>query len=204
MRSFDDWMRETNPWRVIEAAAHDERARDAAVSRIIDTMLEVQLDYSRVSPGWPPISSTSLACDAMRGELLGGGYGGGDPMLLAYGRAWKESPWHCACDYLLRILPSQPAAAMLMQAARVRPMKQRVGNWWCKTAAQLLEHQDEAFQRLQLKGQGIVPFQSVRTWQLHARAARTILRKWLEKDEVKYIYLNSQKSIDHAEIVGLS
>jgi len=42
---FDEWKRVANPWRVIEAAQRDERARDAAVVRIIDTMLELQLDY---------------------------------------------------------------------------------------------------------------------------------------------------------------
>lgn len=205
MRTYDQWMRHDNAWDVVRAAEHDEAARQAAVSRIIDTMLQVQLDYSHVRPGWPPISSTALACAAARGELLGGGHGDGDTLLIAYGRAWKGSPWHCACHYLLHLLPTRPALGMLMQAARVRPKKARGGeNFWCKTAAQLLEHQDEAMRLLQLKDKGVAPFESVRTWQLHAKAAREILRRWLGNGEAQKIYQESKKSVDHAEEVGLS
>lgn len=204
MRTYDQWMRHGNVWDVVRAAADDEVARQAAVSRIINTMLEVQLDYSHVAPGWPPVSSTALACAAAQGELMGGGYGDGDPMAAAYGRAWKGSPWHCACHYLLGKLPSKPAAAMLMQAARVRPKQDRVGNWWCKTAAQLVEHQDEALRRLQLKDKGVAPFESVRTWQLHAKSAREILRRWLVNGEAQRVYQKGQKSVDHAAEVGLS
>jgi len=49
---FDEWKRIANPWLVVEAAQANERARDAAVSRIIDTMLELQLDCRHENPGY--------------------------------------------------------------------------------------------------------------------------------------------------------
>lgn len=202
-RTYDQWMRERDVWRVIEAASEDSKARDAAVARIIDTMLEVQLDYSHVSPGWPPISSTALACAAAKGEVMGGGYSDGDSMAAAYTRTWKGSPWHVACHYLMRKLPPRGVAAMLMQAARVRPRKAMVGNWWCKTNRQIFEQQDEALRRLQLKGKAILPFESERAWRWHATEARKVLREWLEAGEIKPVVQEGQKILDHAEEFGL-
>lgn len=196
--SYDRWLKHRDVWRVIAAAPEDRDAREAALSRIIDTMLEIQLDYSRVSPGWPPVSSTALACAAASGELMGGGYGSGDPMLTAYGRTWKGSPWHEACAWLMGRMPARSAAAMLMQAARIRPTKRQVGGWWCKTAAQLLERQEQALQLLGMRGLGIEPFDSVRTWQLHAKDARDALREALRTGEVNNVYLRSKKVIDEA------
>lgn len=177
--SYDEWVRVDNPWRVVEAAASSDAARDAAVTRIIDTMLEIQLDHDHIKPGWPPVSSTALACAAAKGELMAEGGGGGDPMMVAYGRAWRGSPWHCACAWLLSQMTPRMAAALLMQAARVRPKKERVGNWWCKTARELLAEQGEAVRRLHLKERGVEPFGSVRAWQLYAREARELIRAWL-------------------------
>lgn len=182
-RSYDDWMRVENPWVVAAAAPYSEQAREAAVSRIIDTMLEIQLDYEHVSPGWPPVSSTALACAAAKGELMCGGDGGGDPMLVAYGSAWRDSPWHCACAWLLSQLTPRMAAAMLMQAARVRPRKDRVSNFWSKTNRQLFLHQEEAVRQLGLKGRGVIPFGSERTWRLYATEARSLIRTWLSQSE---------------------
>lgn len=171
MIRYDRWMQMSNPWAVMRAAALSEGARQAAVSRIIDTMLELQLDYRHISPGWSSVSITALA-----GELPGGG-GGHDQMLLASQRYSPDSEWHRACASLLRRLPPRQALAMLMQAARVRPGKG--GCWWSKTAAQLVEHQDEAMQRLGIKG--VAGFETVRSMQECAQAARNKLRTWLSE-----------------------
>ena len=86
---FDDWKRVANPWRVVEAAKSDERARDAAVSRIIDTMLELQLDYRHDNPGFQPFSVTALA-----GEVPGGGGRSDQAMLMQAARIRPEKMGH--------------------------------------------------------------------------------------------------------------
>ena len=56
---FAEWVHVSSPWRVVDAAQTDERARDAAVVRIIDTMLELQLDCRHENPGYQPFSLTA-------------------------------------------------------------------------------------------------------------------------------------------------
>ena len=90
-----------NPWRVIEAAQRDARAQDAAVVRIIDTMLELQLDYRHQNAGYQPFSPTALM-----GEMPGGG-GRSDQAMLAAMRYHPESQWHKACAVLLDQLPKR-------------------------------------------------------------------------------------------------
>lgn len=185
MRSYDDYMLMSSPWAVIRAAQHSDAAARAAVSRIIDTALEVQLDHEHVRPGWPPVSPTALAMAAASGEHIGGGYSDRDPMEVAIGRAWVGSEWHGACAWLLRQLEPRQAAAVLIQGARVRPAKAGVGNWWCKTIRELHAHQDEALRRLQLKGMGVGRFGSVRTLQQCAHDGREALLEWVlsQRDE---------------------
>lgn len=179
--TYDEWMRVRSPWDVVSAAAHDRAAADAAVSRIIDTMLEIQLDYDHVRPGWPPVSSTAQACSAAAGELQYS-TGGGDPMMVAYTRTWRESEWHAACAWLMSRLTPRMQAALLMQAARIRPTRQRTGSWWCQTARELVANQEEAMRRLHLH-RGAEPFASVRSMQLYATRARGLIRDWLEVEK---------------------
>ena len=103
---FDEWKRVANPWHVIEAAQRDELARDAAVVRIIDTMLELQLDYRHKNAGYQPFSPTALM-----GEMPGGG-GRSDQAMLAALRYHPESQWHKACALLLD-LPDESRPILL-------------------------------------------------------------------------------------------
>lgn len=168
---FDEWKRVANPWRVVEAAQYDERARDAAVVRIIDTMLELQLDCRHENPGYQPFSVTALA-----GELPGGG-GRSDQAMLAALRYHPQSQWHKTCGWLLDQLPKRQAAAMLMQAARIRPEK--MGNSiWMLTARQMVEQQDLLIRALGLN-ERMRQFESVNALQHAARRARYQLWEWL-------------------------
>jgi hypothetical protein len=175
--TFDEWKRVDNPWRVIEAAQHDERARDAAVSRIIDTMLELHLDCRHEQTGHQPFSPT-----ANMGELPDGG-GRSDQAMLAAMRYHPESQWHTACGFLLSRLPARQGAAMLLQAARVRPEKMG-GSVWMVTARQMVERQDVLLRCLGLH-EGLRHFESVNALQHAARRARTQLWEWLAQGEVK-------------------
>ena len=174
---FDEWKRVANPWRVIEAAQRDERARDAAVVRIIDTMLELQLDYRHQNAGYQPFSVTALM-----GEMPGGG-GRSDQAMLAALRYHPESQWHKACAVLLAQLPKRQAAAMLLQAARVRPEKMGASQWMV-TARQMVERQGELLRCLGLH-EGVRHFESVNAMQHAARRARTQLWDWLAQGEVQ-------------------
>ena len=174
---FDEWKRVANPWRVIEAAQRDERARDAAVVRIIDTMLELQLDYRHQNAGYQPFSPTALM-----GEMPGGG-GRSDQAMLAAMRYHPESQWHKACALLLDQLPKRQAAAMLLQAARVRPEKMGASQWMV-TARQMVERQGELLRCLGLH-EGVRHFESVNAMQHAARRARTQLWDWLAQGEVQ-------------------
>ena len=174
---FDEWKRVANPWRVVEASQHDERARDAAVVRIIDTMLELQLDCRHENPGYQPFSVTALA-----GELPGGG-GRSDQAMLAAMRYHPESQWHTACGLMLDRLPKRQAAAMLLQAARVRPEK--MGNSaWMVTARQMVERQDVLLRALGLN-EGVRHFESVEALQVAGKRARKRLWEWLAQGGAK-------------------
>ncbi|MGQ7253960.1 hypothetical protein [Vreelandella titanicae] len=173
---FDEWKRVANPWRVVEAAQTNERARDAAVSRIIDTMLELQLDCRHEQTGYQPFSPT-----ANMGELPGGG-GRSDQAMLAAMRYHPESQWHTACGWLMDQLPRRQAAAMLLQAARVRPEKMGASQWMV-TARQMVERQGELLRCLGLQ-EGVRHFESVNALQHAARRARIQLWDWLAQGEV--------------------
>ncbi|GGC83940.1 hypothetical protein [Vreelandella lutescens] len=164
---FDEWKRVSNPWRVVEAAKTNEAARNAAVARIIDTMLELQLDYRHDNPGFQPFSVTALA-----GQVPGGG-GRSDQAMLAAMRYHPQSEWHKACAKMLDQLPRRQAAAMLMQAARIRPEK--MGNSiWMVTARQMVERQEVLLRALGLN-EGVRHFESVEALQVAGRRGR----KWL-------------------------
>lgn len=174
---FDEWVRIENPWRVVEAAVSDDRARDAAVSRIIDTMLELQLDCRHSNPGFQPFSVTAMA-----GDVPGGG-GRSDQAMLAALRYHPESQWHTACAWLLDQLPRRQAAAMLMQAARVRPDRMGVSQWMV-TARQMVERQHVLLRSLGMN-EGVVPFESVEALQVAGRRARKRLWSCLEQGAVR-------------------
>ncbi|TVU89396.1 hypothetical protein FQP89_15510 [Vreelandella titanicae] len=169
---FDDWKRVANPWRVVEAAKSDERARDAAVSRIIDTMLELQLDYRHENPGYQPFSVSALA-----GEVPGGGGRSGQAMLAAL-LYHPQGQWHKACGMLLDQQPKRQAAAMLIQAARIRPEKMG-HSIWMVTARQMVDRQEVLLRALGLN-EGIRHFESVEALQVTGKRARKRLWEWLE------------------------
>jgi hypothetical protein len=173
---FDEWKRVANPWRVVEAARGDERARDAAVSRIIDTMLELQLDFRHEGVGYQPFSVTGNA-PMPRSSLKV------DQAMISAERYHPESQWHIACGFLLDQLPKRQAAAMLLQAARVRPEKMGASQWMV-TARQMVERQGELLRCLGLN-EGVRRFESVNALQHAARRARSQLWDWLALGEVK-------------------
>lgn len=174
---LDEWKHVSNPWLVVEASQTDERARYAAVSRIIDTMLELQLDCRHQNPGYQPFSPIALM-----GELPGGG-GQSNQAMLAAMRYHPESQWHKACGFLMSQLPKRQAAAMLLQAARVRPDKMGASQWMV-TARQMVERQGELLRCLGLH-EGVRHFESVEALQVAGKRARSRLGDWLAHGEVK-------------------
>lgn len=174
--TFDEWKRVDDPWKVVAAAKACTNAREAAVSRIIDTMLQLQLEYRHINPGYAPFSPTALA-----GESPGGG-GMGDQGMIAALRYHPESPWHKACGFLLAQLPARQGAAMLLQAVRVRPEKQG-SNDFQGTARQMVERQETLLMLLGLNV-GLRRFESVEALQTAGRRARKRLWEWLEQGDI--------------------
>lgn len=172
----DEWQRVSNPWRVVEAATEDETARDAAVVRIIDTCLELQLVRRHDSVGYQPFSVTGNVPMPGSGRNI-------DHAMLAAERYRPDSEWHQACAWLLGELPKRQAAAMMMQAARVRPGV--VGDCqWAVTARQLVERQGSLLRALGLAESVPTPFASVEDLQKAAQRARHRLREWLEQGAI--------------------
>lgn len=174
--TYDQWLKVSNPWTVVEAASDSSDACQAALVRVIDTMLELQLDFRHKNPGFQPFSVTALA-----GEVPGGG-GRSDQAMLAALRYHPDSEWHRACAWLLGRLPKRQAAAMMLQAARIRPEKAGESVWMV-TARQMLARQGMLLRSLNLS-QGVAPFESVEALEVAARRARTKLRKWLAGNEL--------------------
>lgn len=203
----DEWQRVENPWRIVAAAQQDEAARDAAVWRIIDTCLDLQLVRRHDKVGYQPFSVTGNVPMPGSGKTV-------DQCMLAAQRYRPESEWHRACAWLLGRLPKRQAAAMLMQAARGRP--DRLGHsQWAVTARQMVERQEDLLQLIgyrsvylmpgqeELEAQhaglsekeierltkatAIRPFESVRALQECAARARRQLRKWLESGETQHV-----------------
>lgn len=148
--NYDDWLNVSNPWAVVEAAARSDVARDAAVKRIIDTMLELQLDMRHENIGYQPFSVASMA-----GEVMGGD-GRSDQAMIAAMRYHPESAWHRACAALLDRLPKRQAAAMLLQAARIRPEKMGDSDFMV-TARQMVERQDLLLRRIGFRAKTALP-----------------------------------------------
>ncbi|MCL7938813.1 hypothetical protein M8009_00655 [Halomonas sp. ATCH28] len=167
----DDWQRVASPWRVVEAAATDEVARDAAVIRIIDTCLELQLVLRHDSLGYQPFSVTGNVPMPGSGRNI-------DQAMLAAERYRPESEWHSACAWLLDKLPRRQAAAMMMQAARVRPDKLG-SSQWSVTASQMVGRQALLLRDLGMAEHVRTPFASVEDLQKAAQRARKRLREWL-------------------------
>ena len=180
--TIDDWKRVASPWAVVEAAAEDDNARQAAVARIIDTMLELQLVYRHESVGYQPFSVTGNV------PMPGGGKAV-DQCMLAAEKYHPQSQWHTACAWLLRQLPPRQAAAMLLQAARVRPERMAHGvvaqTQFAVTAAQLVERQDALLRSLGMAEWAPRGFESVRAMQDCATRARNRLRDWLKTEKIQ-------------------
>lgn len=205
---YDDWLNISNPWAVIEAAVRSDAARDAAVKRIIDTMLELQLDMRHENIGYQPFSVAAMA-----GEVMGGG-GRSDQAMIAAMRYHPESAWHRACAVLLDRLPKRQAAAMLLQAARIRPEKMGDSDFMV-TARQMIERQDLLLRRIGFRAKtalpdceemkelceevaamnkeemeiykpptAVRPFHTVKALQDCAFKARQLLQIWIEQKEV--------------------
>lgn len=206
MATYDYWLKHRNPWAVIEAAATDSAARDAAVSRLIDTMLELQLVRRHEGIGHQPFSVTGNTPMPGSGKAV-------DQAMLAAERYRPDSEWHRSCTWLLGQLPRRQAAAMLLQAARIRPEKMG-DSVWMVTARQLVERQavllrhigyactyllpGEDEEELAELHQGLTdkeiaklptptpiqPFESVEALEVAARRARKKLRQWLTEKKV--------------------
>ncbi|WP_252108973.1 MULTISPECIES: hypothetical protein [unclassified Halomonas] len=204
---YDDWLNVSSPWAVLDAAQTSSSARDAAVKRIIDTMLELQLDMRHENIGFQPFSVAAMA-----GEVMGGG-GRSDQAMIAAMRYHPESAWHRACAVLLDRLPKRQAAAMLLQAARIRPEKLGDSDFMV-TARQMVERQDLLLRRIGFRTKtampegeelkelceevasmskeemehftpptAIRPFHTVKALQDCAFKARSLLRAWIEQNE---------------------
>ncbi len=172
----DEWQRVASPWRVVEAAATDETARDAAVIRIIDTCLELQLVRRHDSVGYQPFSVTGNVPMPGSGKVI-------DQCGLSAERYRPESEWHKACGWLLGELPKRQAAAMMLQAARVRP--DTLGSsLWSVTASQMVERQALLLRDLDMAEFVAKPFESVRAIQECAARARGKLREWLADETI--------------------
>lgn len=177
--TYDDWNKVGNPWRVVEAASESEAACQSALARVIDTMLELKLDCRHKNPGFQPFSVTALA-----GEVPGGG-GRSDQAMLAAQRYHPDSEWHRACAFMLDRLPRRQAAAMMLQAARIRPEKAGESEWKV-TASQMVQRQALLLRSLGM-AEGVRPYESVESLQKCARRARTTLRNWIAQQEVRLV-----------------
>ncbi|WFM72943.1 hypothetical protein [Halomonas sp. CKK8] len=173
----DEWQRVASPWRVLEAAATDETARDVAVIRIIDSCLELQLVRRHDSVGYQPFSVTGNVPMPGSGRNI-------DQTMLAADRYRPESEWHSACAWLLDKLPRRQAAAMMMQAARVRPDKLG-SSLWSVTASQMVARQASLLRDLGMAEHVSTPFASVEDLQKAAQRARKRLREWLADETYK-------------------
>lgn len=174
--TYDDWMKVGSPWAVIEAAASDDKARDAAVSRIIDTMLELQLVRRHDGVGHQPFSVTGNVPMPGCGRAV-------DQAMMAAERYRPDSEWHQACQWMLDRLPRRQAAAMMLQAARIRPDKMGESQWMV-TASQMVERQALLLRSLGMAEYAPRPFESVRAMQEAASRARNKLREWLVDEEI--------------------
>ncbi|MDR5858199.1 hypothetical protein FZZ93_01160 [Halomonas eurihalina] len=170
----DEWLKVANPWRIVEAAAYDELARDAAVVRIIDTCLELKLVRRHDSVGYKPFSVTGTVPMPGSGRNI-------DQAMLAAERYRPESDWHRVCGWLLDQMPKRQAAAMMLQAARVRPDKLG-SSQWAVTASQMVERQALLLRDLGMVEYVPTPFQSVEDLQKAAQRARKRLREWLAEE----------------------
>ena len=171
-KTFDEWVRTDNPWKVIEAAQECDTALDAAVVRIIDTLLDLQLVRRHDGVGYQPFSVTGNVPMPGSGKAI-------DQCMIAAERYHPDSQWHKACGWLMDQLPKRQAAAMMLQAARVRPGK--VGT--CKfsvTASQMVEQQNTLLMYLGMRDYAVKPFESVRAMQECGSRARQHLREWLK------------------------
>ena len=177
--TVDEWKRENNPWRVVEAAAECENARQAALVRIIDTMLELQLERRHESVGHQPFSVTGNVPMPGSGKAI-------DQCMMAAERYRPDSEWHRACRWLLNRLAKRQAAAMMLQAARVRPVEaeENTGHPFQLTASGLVRHQRTLLNSLGMGEYVREPFESVEAMQKAARRARSRLRQWLEQQEI--------------------
>lgn len=170
----DDYLKMGSPWAVVRAAAVSDAARDAAVSRIIDTMLDLQLVRRHDSVGYQPFSVTGNVPMPGTGKAI-------DQAMIAAERYHPTSEWHRVCGWLLDRLPKRQAAAMLLQAARVRPDKMGESDWMV-TAAQMVERQGALLRQLEM-AEGVRHFESVEALQVAAKRARNKLRDWLRGEE---------------------
>lgn len=175
-KTYDEWMAKASPWAVVEAAAADATARDAAVSRIIDTMLELQLVRRHDSVGYQPFSVTGNVPMPGSGKAI-------DQCMLAAEKYHPESSWHRACAWLLDRLPRRQAAAMMLQAARIRPDKMGK-SMWMVTASEMVECQADLLRSLEMAEYVATPFLSVGDLQKSAQRARGRLREWLAEEEI--------------------
>ncbi|WP_299231691.1 hypothetical protein [uncultured Halomonas sp.] len=182
--TIDEWKRVANPWTVVEAAAESEAARDAAVVRIIDTLLELQLDRRHEQVGYQPYSVTGNVPMPRSTRAV-------DQCALAAERYRPDSEWHRACAWLLRQLPPRQAAAMLLQAARVRPERLAEGavahSLFAVTAKQMVERQDALLRALGMAEWAPRGFESVRAMQDCATRSRHQLRDWLKNEKVQQV-----------------
>lgn len=172
--THDEWLKVANPWRIVEAAAYDERARDAAVMRIIDTCLELKMVRRHDCVGYKPFSVTGTVPMPGSGRNI-------DQAMLAAERYRPESDWHRVCGWLLDQMPKRQAAAMMLQAARVRPDKLG-SSQWAVTASQMVERQKLLLRDLGMAECVPTPFRSVEDLQKAAQRARKRLREWLAEE----------------------
>jgi hypothetical protein len=181
--TIDDWKREGNPWRVVEASAKCENAKQAALERIIDTLLELQLERRHEGVGHQPFSVTGNIPMPGSGKAV-------DQCMMAAERYRPDSEWHRACKWMMSRLPKRQAAAMMLQAARVRPAKMediprdKDGHPFQVTANGLVRKQRELLKSLGMGEYIREPFDSVEAMQKAARRARNRLREWLAQGEI--------------------
>ncbi|TVU89394.1 hypothetical protein [Vreelandella titanicae] len=102
--------------------------------------------------------------------------------MLAALRYHPQSQWHKTCEVLLDQLPKRQAAAMLMQAARIRPEKMG-HSIWMVTARQMVGRQEVLLRSLGLN-EGVRYFESVEALQVAGKRGRNKLWQALAVGEV--------------------
>jgi len=157
-------MMSNDPWLLVAAARENEKARRAAVERIIDTLVGIHLYDRHENVGYPTFSATGAPPSA-------GGGKPGDQCMNAAIRYQSRTSWQTFCLWVLRRLTPRQRAAVLLAGARVGggPIG---ASAWSLGAPDLISNQRELLRRLGMLQEAGEGFKSLEALQKCARRGK--------------------------------